>query len=69
MYHLVEELRLAQPLVSHHLRVLRQAGLVQTSRYRYWTYYQLRPNTLAMATERLRGLVVETPGRRPRRPC
>ena len=29
--HLVEALEVAQPLVSHHLRVLRDAGLVETS--------------------------------------
>ena len=44
--HLAEELATAQPLVSHHLKVLRQAGLVETDRYRYWTYYRLRPSAL-----------------------
>ena len=41
--HLVEDLGVPQPLVSHHLRVLRDAGLVESERYRYWTYYRLRP--------------------------
>jgi arsenate reductase (thioredoxin) len=44
--HLGEELGAAQPLVSHHLKVLREAGLVETDRYRYWTYYRLRPAAL-----------------------
>ena len=44
--HLAEELQTAQPLVSHHLKVLRAAGLVDTDRYRYWTYYRLRPAAL-----------------------
>jgi protein-tyrosine-phosphatase/DNA-binding transcriptional ArsR family regulator len=44
--HLAEELHTAQPLVSHHLKVLRQAGLVEPDRYRYWTYYRLRPGAL-----------------------
>jgi arsenate reductase (thioredoxin) len=44
--HLAEELRTAQPLVSHHLKVLRQAGLIEPDRYRYWTYYRLRPAAL-----------------------
>jgi len=44
--HLSEELETAQPLVSHHLKVLREAGLVETDRYRYWTYYRLRPGAL-----------------------
>jgi ArsR family transcriptional regulator, arsenate/arsenite/antimonite-responsive transcriptional repressor len=44
--HLAEELQTAQPLVSHHLKVLRAAGLVETDRYRYWTYYRLQPGAL-----------------------
>jgi ArsR family transcriptional regulator, arsenate/arsenite/antimonite-responsive transcriptional repressor len=44
--HLAEEPATAQPLVSHHLKVLRQAGLVETDRYRYWTYYRLCPGAL-----------------------
>jgi arsenate reductase (thioredoxin) len=44
--HLAEELAVGQPLVSHHLKVLREAGLVTTDRYRYWTYYRLHPDAL-----------------------
>jgi arsenate reductase len=44
--HLAEELQTAQPLVSHHLKALRQAGLIEPDRYRYWTYYRLRPAAL-----------------------
>jgi arsenate reductase (thioredoxin) len=42
----VEELGAAQPLVSHHVKTLREAGLVDAERYRYWTYYRLRPEAL-----------------------
>ena len=44
--HLVEELDVPQPLVSHHLKVLRDAGLVDSERFRYWTYYRLRAEAL-----------------------
>jgi arsenate reductase len=44
--HLAEELGVAQPLVSHHVKALRAAGLVQAERYRYWTYYRLHPGAL-----------------------
>ena len=44
--HLAEDLGTAQPLVSHHLKVLREAGLIEPDRYRYWTYYRLRPGAL-----------------------
>ena len=68
--HLVDELDVAQPLVSHHLRVLRDAGLVSSERWRYWTYYRLEKRALTAAAGRLRSLAASSPaaGRR-RRPC
>ncbi|HEX2155650.1 MAG TPA: metalloregulator ArsR/SmtB family transcription factor, partial [Actinomycetes bacterium] len=57
--HLAEELETAQPLVSHHLKVLRQAGLIEPDRYRYWTYYRLRPAALARLAATL-GLVARS---------
>jgi arsenate reductase (thioredoxin) len=57
--HLADELDAAQPLVSHHLKVLRQAGLVETDRYRYWTYYRLRPGALVRLAATL-GLVARS---------
>ena len=39
--HLAEEPGTTQPLVSHHLKVLREDGLIEPDRYRYWTYYRL----------------------------
>ena len=68
--HLVEELEVAQPLVSHHLRALREAGLVDSRRHRYWTYYRLCPDALTTLAGQLCGLAdqVAEPGAR-RRPC
>jgi protein-tyrosine-phosphatase/DNA-binding transcriptional ArsR family regulator len=57
--HLAEELQTAQPLVSHHLKVLRQAGLIEPDRYRYWTYYRLRPSALVHLAATL-GLVARS---------
>ncbi len=34
-----------QPTVSHHLRVLREAGLVTSERRGSWIFYQLAPET------------------------
>lgn len=34
VFHLAEDMELAQPLVSHHLRVLRDAGLVESEKHR-----------------------------------
>ena len=40
---LVDVLELAQPTVSHHLRVLREAGLIEHERRGTWMYYRLVP--------------------------
>jgi|SRR5579862_6546245 len=42
----VAALDLAQPTVSHHLKVLRDAGLVESSRRGTWAYYRLVPETV-----------------------
>src|SRR6266545_4333923 len=57
--YLAEELHTAQPLVSHHLKVLRGAGLIEPDRYRYWTYYRLRPGALVRLAATL-GLVARS---------
>ena len=68
--HVVEALGVAQPLVSHHLRILRDAGLVETSRYRYWTYYRLRPDALLELGRAINALAASTPAAGVRRrPC
>jgi ArsR family transcriptional regulator len=36
-----------QPTVSHHLKVLRQAGLVDSERRGLWAYYYVLPDALA----------------------
>jgi ArsR family transcriptional regulator len=37
---------LAQPTVSHHLKVLRQAGIVGSERQGLWAYYYVVPEAL-----------------------
>ncbi|GAA2688794.1 MULTISPECIES: helix-turn-helix transcriptional regulator [Actinosynnema] len=44
---------LSQPTVSHHLKLLREAGLVDSERRGTWVYYRLRPET----TDRLAALL------------
>jgi DNA-binding transcriptional ArsR family regulator len=43
---LVERLAIAQPAVSKHLKVLREAGLVEVRRDAQRRWYQLRPEPL-----------------------
>ena len=37
---------LGQPTISHHLRILREAGVVDVDRRGTWAYYSLRRDTL-----------------------
>ena len=41
---LAAELELQQPTVSHHLRVLREAGLIHGERRGTWIWYRLDPS-------------------------
>ena len=43
----LEPLGLSQPTISHHLKVLREAGLVESSRRGTWAYYRLVPEAVA----------------------
>jgi ArsR family transcriptional regulator len=56
---LIAPLGLAQPSVSYHLRILRNAGLVDRRRERNFSYYSVRPGALdhlamLIAPDRLR---------------
>jgi len=42
-----------QPTVSHHLRLLREAGWIDTVRKSVWAYYFVRPNILRSVRGRL----------------
>jgi ArsR family transcriptional regulator, arsenate/arsenite/antimonite-responsive transcriptional repressor len=43
---LVPLFELSQPTVSHHLKVLREAGLVGSERRGLWAYYYVNPDAL-----------------------
>ena len=47
---------LAQPTISHHLRVLREAGLVTSERRGSWAFYGLHPVAAAWVRETLAAL-------------
>lgn len=50
---LVEPLGLSQPTVSHHLKVMYKAGLLQRQRRGTWIYYRILSEKLAMLREAL----------------
>jgi ArsR family transcriptional regulator, arsenate/arsenite/antimonite-responsive transcriptional repressor len=51
--HLIEPLGLSQPTVSHHLKKLVEAGLLEREQRGKWAYFSLTPE----ASERLAGVV------------
>jgi DNA-binding transcriptional ArsR family regulator len=48
---LADALPIARPGVSRHLRVLREAGLVEVEQQAQWRIYRLRPEPLAELDE------------------
>lgn len=50
---------LSGPTISHHLRILREAGLVDAERRGTWVYYRPRPEMM----RRLGGLLAVDPSR------
>ncbi len=57
---LVEPLGRSQPTVSHHLKVLREAGLIEGERRGTWVWYRVVPERL----EELRAALLPREGRR-----
>ena len=50
---LTETFELSQPTISHHLKILREAGLVESSRRGTWAYYRLVPDAVDALREAL----------------
>jgi ArsR family transcriptional regulator len=44
--HLTDPVGLSQPTVSHHLKVLHDAGLLDREKRGVWVYYRVRPEAL-----------------------
>ncbi|MFE7133304.1 ArsR/SmtB family transcription factor [Streptomyces sp. NPDC057638] len=49
---------LSQPTISHHLKLLREAGLIASERRGTWVYYRLLPEM----TDRLAGILTRPAG-------
>ncbi|GGO42131.1 transcriptional regulator [Streptomyces lasiicapitis] len=48
---------LSQPTISHHLKLLKQAGLIDSERRGTWVYYRLLPEM----TDRLAAILADRP--------
>jgi ArsR family transcriptional regulator, arsenate/arsenite/antimonite-responsive transcriptional repressor len=56
VFEIVESFTLEQPTISHHLRILRDAGLVDCRKKGLWAYYYVRRDALGRAREVINGL-------------
>ena len=67
--HLQDALGAKQTLVSHHLRLLREARLVLAEPCGRFTYYRLAPGAFDAARDALAGLSAAAASQLPKRPC
>ena len=64
---LTEQLGLAQSRLSFHLRVMRDAGLIEAREQGRWVYYKLCPEAVERLQAWLAGIAASS--RQPARPC
>ncbi len=68
--HLVDDTGARQSTISHHLRVLREAGFVAAEPRGRYTYYRLRPEALSILTVGIANLTAQAHHAQAiRRPC
>lgn len=57
---LIAALGLSKALVSYHLKILRRAGVVDTERRSYFTFYKINPLPIKALSNHLRSLIGES---------
>lgn len=62
---LLENLHLSQPTLSHHMKILCDAGLVTGRKEGKWVYYTLNRETARELEALIRALFRETPSLQP----
>ncbi|MEU0665316.1 metalloregulator ArsR/SmtB family transcription factor [Streptomyces lavendulocolor] len=68
--HLMEETGARQSTISHHLRILREAGFVAAEAHGRFTYYRLRPEVFCTLTVGVAELAAQVQqAQAVRRPC
>jgi len=55
----VDQFNVSQPTISHHLKVLREAGLITVSRRGVWAYYAADPQGLETVRSAIEGFAPE----------
>lgn len=61
---IVDRFAVGQSTVSHHLKVLRDAGLITVTRKATWAFYETSPNAFKLIRHQLDVLVPELAARR-----
>ena len=54
---IVSHFDLAQPTISHHLKVLREGGLLRSSKIGIWAFYEIDPAAEALLADAVAALV------------
>ena len=52
-----QRMNLAQPTISHHMRILEKASLVEAKREGHWRWYRRNEKLIAEMTRNLRGQI------------
>lgn len=55
---LLEEMRISQPTLSHHMKILCDSGIVIGRKEGKWMHYRISPEGVQIAKEYLNGLTV-----------
>ena len=61
---IVDRFAVSQPTISHHLKALREAGLVRVSRRGTWAFYAANPERLAVVRQFVDALTSQEVGAR-----
>lgn len=56
---------LSGPTISHHLKVLRECGIITGERHGTWIYYRVLPETIRQLAEILTPMATDTPPHAP----
>jgi ArsR family transcriptional regulator len=54
---IVDRFDLSQPTISHHLKVLRDGGLLRSSKLGIWAFYEIEPDARMLLTEAVGALL------------
>ena len=57
---IVDRFDVSQPTIAHHLKVLRNAGLITVSRRGVWAYYAVDPQGVSVLQEATQGFLDRT---------